>query len=109
MKYTKVHMGSGSDIILRSPVNENAYLTIDRAEYFKYLLVTTSMHEKARMISSSPDEMPPTKVKGLPNSINPDKPPTSYRRQSLVRTVRNGQRRTTRSTWALSKECLRGG
>jgi hypothetical protein len=32
MKYTKVHMGSGSDIILRSPVNENAYLKIDRAK-----------------------------------------------------------------------------
>ncbi len=36
------------------------------------------MHEKARMISSSPDEIPITKVKGLPNSINPDKPPKSY-------------------------------
>ena len=79
MKYTKVHMGSGSDIILRSPVNENAYLRIDRAEYFNNLLATTSMHEKARMVSSSPDEMQTTKVKGLPNSINPDKPPKSYK------------------------------
>jgi hypothetical protein len=79
MKYTKVHMGSVSDIILLSPVNENAYLRIDRAEYFKNLLATTSMHEKARMVSSSPDEMPTTRVKGLPNSINPDKPPKSYK------------------------------
>jgi hypothetical protein len=37
------------------------------------------MHEKARMVSSSPDEMPTTKVKGLPNSINPNKPPKSYK------------------------------
>jgi hypothetical protein len=37
------------------------------------------MHEKARMVSSSPDEMPTTKVKGLPNSINPYKPPKSYK------------------------------
>ncbi len=58
MKYTKGHMGSGSDIIFRSPVNENAYLKIDLADYFKNLLATTSMHEKARMVSSSPDEMP---------------------------------------------------
>jgi hypothetical protein len=79
MKYTKVHMGSGSDIILRSLVNENAYLKIDSAEYFKNFLATTSMHKKARMVSSSLDELPTTKVKGLPNSINPDKPPKSYR------------------------------
>ena len=79
MKYTKVHVGSGSDIILRSPVDENAYLKIDRSEYFKNLLATTSMHEKARMISASPCETPTTKVKGLPNSINPDKPPKSYK------------------------------
>ena len=79
MKYTKVHVGSGSDIILRSPVDENAYLKIDRSEYFKNLLATTSMHEKARMISASPCETPATKVKGLPNSINPDKPPKSYK------------------------------
>jgi hypothetical protein len=71
MKHTKVHMGSGSYIILRSPVNENAYLRIDRADYFKNLLATTSMHETARMVSSSLDEMPTTKVRGLPNSINP--------------------------------------
>ncbi len=65
MKYTKVHMGSGSGIILQSPVDENAYLKIDRAEYFKNLLATTSMHEKARMASTSArmastslDEMP---------------------------------------------------
>jgi hypothetical protein len=79
MNYTKVHMGSGSDIILRSPMNETAHLKIDRAEYFKNLLATTSMHEKSRMVSASPDEMQTTKVKGLPNSINPDKPPKSYK------------------------------
>jgi hypothetical protein len=43
-------MGSGSDIILWSPVIENAYLKIDRAEYFKNLLATTSMHEKTKMV-----------------------------------------------------------
>ncbi len=32
MKYTKIHMGSGSDIILWSPVDENAYLKISQAE-----------------------------------------------------------------------------
>jgi hypothetical protein len=79
MKYTKVHMGSGSDIILWSLVNENAYLKINSAEYFKNLKATALMHEKARMVSSSQDEMQTTKVKGLSNSINPVKPPKSYK------------------------------
>jgi hypothetical protein len=60
-------------------VDENAYLKIDRSEYLKNLRTITSMHEKARMISASPCETPATKVKGLPNSINPDKPPKSYK------------------------------
>ena len=38
-----------SDMILWSPVNENAYLNINCKEYFKNLLATTSMHAKARM------------------------------------------------------------
>ncbi len=37
------------------------------------------MHEKARMDSSSPDKVPTTKVKGLRNSINPNKSPKSYK------------------------------
>ncbi len=40
----------------------------------------TSMHVKARIVSSSPDEMLTAKVKGLPNSINLDKPPKSYKK-----------------------------
>jgi hypothetical protein len=79
MQYTKVHMESGSDIILRSQVNKNAYLKIDHAEFFKNLLAIISMHEKARMVYSSHDEMPTTKLKILPNSINPYKPPKSYK------------------------------
>ena len=51
--YTKVHMGSGTDIVLRSPVDPNAYLKIDCDEYFKNLLLTTTMHEKAWMDSAS--------------------------------------------------------
>ncbi len=69
-------MGSGSDIILLSPVNENAYLKIYHAKYLRNLL---AMHKKARMVSSSPDEMLTTKVKGLQNSIDPDKPPKRYK------------------------------
>ncbi len=60
-------------------MDENAYLKINRAEYFKNLLATSSMHEKARTISTSPGETHSTKVKGLPNSIDPDKPPKSYK------------------------------
>jgi hypothetical protein len=37
-------MGLGCEIILRSPVNENAYLKKDSAEYFKNLLATILMH-----------------------------------------------------------------
>ena len=53
MNYTKVHMGSGTDMVLQSPVDENAYLKIDLDQYFKNLLSTTTMREKleARMAS----------------------------------------------------------
>ena len=71
MKYTKVLMGSGSDIILRSPVNENAYFRIDHAEYFKNLLATTSMHEMARMVSSSPDDDADYEGEGSPELNQP--------------------------------------
>jgi hypothetical protein len=52
---------------------------MDCADYFKNLLATTSMHQKARIVSSSPDKMLTMKVKGLltQNLINPDKPPKS--------------------------------
>jgi hypothetical protein len=79
MNYTKVHMGSGTDMVLWSPVDENAYLKIDRDQYFKNLLSTTTMLEKARMASGPLCAAPDSKMKGLPDYIDPTKPPKSYK------------------------------
>ena len=49
IKFTKVHMGSDKILILKSNVEENAFLRIGQEDYFKNLLATTNCHEKARM------------------------------------------------------------
>ncbi len=44
MKFTKVHIESDKNFILKSNVEENAFLLIDVEKYFKNLLATTYCH-----------------------------------------------------------------
>jgi hypothetical protein len=79
IKFTKVHMGSDKILILKSNVEENTFLRIGREDYFKNLLATTNCYEKARMVGVPKEMLQDTKVKGLPDSIDPTKPPRNYR------------------------------
>jgi hypothetical protein len=102
IKFTKVHMGSDKILILKSNVEENAFLRIGREDYFKNLLATTNCNEKARMVGVPREMLQDTKVKGLqtPSTLR------SLRETTCTpchdRRPRNGQRRTTRSSWALN-------
>ena len=77
IKFTKVHMGSDKILILKSNVEENAFLRIGQEDYFKNLLATTNLncYEKARMVGVPREMLQDTKVKGLPDSIDLTKPP----------------------------------
>ena len=77
--FTKVQMGSGRMLILRSPTDRNAFLTIDQETFFKNLLVNTTVHEKAMMAMGPCHNGHQTRIKGLPDSIDPTKPPRSFR------------------------------
>jgi hypothetical protein len=79
IKFTKVHMGSDKILILKSNVEDYAFLRIGREDYFKNLLATTNCYEKARMVGVPKEMLQDTKVKGLPDSIDPTKPPRNYR------------------------------
>jgi hypothetical protein len=50
IKFTKVHMGSDKILILKSNVEENAFLRSGREDYFQNLLATTNCYEKERMV-----------------------------------------------------------
>ena len=65
IKYTKVHMGSDQNLVLRSPTEDNTFLKIDRETYFQNLLATTNLHQKERMVVTTCEE-----VQGLPDSID---------------------------------------
>ena len=78
-KWTKVHMGSDKNLVLRSPTEDNTFLRISRDAYFENLLETSSVREKARSVTAIKDDMTRTKVKGLPDSIDPNRPPKNYR------------------------------
>ena len=75
IKFTNVHMGYDKILILKSNVEDNAFLRIGREDYFKNLLATTNCYEKARMAGVPREVLQDTKVKGLPDSIYPTKPP----------------------------------
>ena len=45
IKFTKVHMGTDKILILKSNVEENAFLRIGREDYSKNLLATTNCYE----------------------------------------------------------------
>ena len=79
IKFTKLHMGSDKTLILKSNVEENTFLGIGREDHFKNLLATTNCCEKARMVGVPREMLQDTKVKGLPDSIDPMKPPRNYR------------------------------
>ncbi len=65
--------------MLLSPVDENAYHKIDHDEYFKNLLSTTTMREKARMASAPLCDAHDTKVKCLLDYIDLNRPSKSYK------------------------------
>ena len=68
-------MGSVQNLVLRSPTEDNTFLKISKDAYFKNLLQTSSIREKARSTSVIKNDMSTTKVKGLPDSIDPNRPP----------------------------------
>ena len=76
--FKKVHMGSDRLLILQAPNDPAAYLKIDQETFFRNLLSTATIHEKARMASAH-DRGNLTRVKGLPDSIDPTKPPKNFR------------------------------
>jgi hypothetical protein len=65
--FKKVDMGSGRQLILQSPTDSNAYLKIDQETFFKNLLATTTVHEKAMLVVGPLQ----TRIKGLPVSARP--------------------------------------
>ena len=77
--FKKVNMGSERNLILQSPHDPNAYLKIDQDTFFRNLLATATEHEKARMAVGTLDCGIQTRIRGLPDSIDPTKPPKNFR------------------------------
>jgi hypothetical protein len=73
--FKKVDMGSGRQLILQSPTDSNAYLKIDQETFFKNLLATTTVHEKAMLVVGPLQ----TRIKGLPDHIDASRPPKNFR------------------------------
>jgi hypothetical protein len=71
-------MGSERHLILQSPHDPNTYIKIDQETFFKNLLTTTTEHEKARLAVGSLNRGNQTRIKGLPDSIDPTKPPENF-------------------------------
>jgi hypothetical protein len=63
-------------LILQPPTEPNAYLNIDQETFFANLMATTPVHEKAMM---AVELLTLTRVKGLLDSIEPTRPPKSFR------------------------------
>ena len=72
-------MGSDRLLILQAPNDPNAFLKIDQETFFRNLLSTATIHEKARMASAPLDRGNQTRVKGLPDSIDSTNPPKNFR------------------------------
>jgi hypothetical protein len=86
--FEKVHVGDGSEYILRSITKPDVYMKVSRESFFQSLLKknTDELLSKARALVARMEAEPPwtsegksTRVKGLPSSIDPSKPPRSYR------------------------------
>jgi hypothetical protein len=76
--FKRVSMGSDRHLILQSPTEptRTAFLSIDQETFFTNLMATTTVHQKA-MMAMGPASL--TKVKGLPDTIDPTRPPKSFR------------------------------
>jgi hypothetical protein len=74
--FKRVSMGSDRHLTLQSPTEPNAFLSIDQETFFANLMATTTVHQKA-MTAVGPASL--TKVKGLPDTIDPTRPPKSFR------------------------------
>jgi hypothetical protein len=64
-------MGLDQNLILLSPTEANTFMKIDLKNHFKNLLETTSIHQKAGAAVSATEEVRSTKIKGLPDSVDP--------------------------------------
>ncbi len=74
--FKRVKMGSDRHLILQSPTEPNAYLNIEQETFFANLMATTSVHQKAMM---AVEPLSLTRAKGLPDYIDPTRPPKSFR------------------------------
>ncbi len=70
--FKRVSMGSDRHLILQLPTEPNAFLSIDQETFFTNRMTTTTLHQKA-MMAVGPASL--TKVKGLPDTIDPTRPP----------------------------------
>jgi hypothetical protein len=87
-EFEKVHVNTSSnEYTLRSIINPDNYMKMSRESFFQALLKQNSdeLLIKARaLVAKMNDEVSsgsdgPIRVKGLPNSIDPNKPPRNYR------------------------------
>jgi hypothetical protein len=76
--FKRVDMGSDSHLILQSSTDPNACLKIDQETFFKIVLATTTVHEKATVVVGPLDKGRQTKIKGLPDYIDASKPPKNF-------------------------------
>ncbi len=107
-QYGKVHVGNGGHYILRSKTEKDVYMKVSREAFFQSLLQRNSneLLSKARGLLSRMEaehvNTPlggPSRVKGLPDSIDPNKPPLNYR---------NAMRREDRQEWAEAYDIEQG-
>jgi hypothetical protein len=99
-QYEKVHVGNGKDYILRSKTEQDVYMKVSREAFFQSLLQRNpnELLSKARgLLSRMEAELVntpvggPSRVKGLPDSIDPNKPPCNHR---------DAMRREDQQEWA---------
>jgi hypothetical protein len=65
-------------------MEENTSLKIDQVTYFKNLLETTSIHQKAQTAVTASENVWSTKINGLPDSIDQTRPSKSYREEDAA-------------------------
>ncbi len=87
-QYEKVHVGNGEHYILLSKLEQDVYIKDSREAFFQSLLQRNSdeLLSKAKgLLSRMEAELVntpvggPSRVKGLPDSIDPSKHPRNYR------------------------------
>ncbi len=87
-QYEKAHVGNEEHYILRSKTEQDVYMKVSLDAFFQSLLQCNSSEllSTARgLLSRMEAELVntpvggPSRVKGLPDSIDPNKPPRNYR------------------------------